>query len=103
MSLLLMCALGMAGCEERSLDDLKAEVAAREAVAAAQAAREEAKSKGTYVIKPYRYSYELVKVCIDGVEYYYGDNGHSGMLAPVVRDNSVNIVFSRCDKPTEQK
>lgn len=90
----LLCVLALVGCKEKTLDDLRAEVAAREAAKAAEEARRAAKPEVFAFVGAKGYTYEVVKVCLNGILYYTGDHGHSVALTPAISD--VTFLPMRC-------
>lgn len=83
MSLMMLCVLGMvAGCEERPKPPPKTDAEIQEI--------QNRTVKDAYPV--------VLKLnCLDGVQYYFADYGHSGILAPVV--DKTTLQFKPCGLP----
>lgn len=83
MSYVMLCVLGMmAGCGERPEPPRKTDAELQEIQ--------------NRTVKD-RYSVTVTVNCLDGVQYYFADYGHSGVLAPVV--DKTTLQFKPCGLP----
>lgn len=98
---MMLCLMGlMAGCnaEEQPLtpEEYKVQYEARQAAAEAAA---KAKLRPNTVMIPkgpdIRYEVELTIVCLQGIQYYYQQSGHSVWFAPVAIKN-YSYPFKEC-------
>lgn len=96
MSLLLLCALTLAGCGEKTTEELKAEVARREAAEQLMIAQKAAKNvEQVHFMTSEGWPRSIAKVCIGGVLYYHRELRHagdSGMMAPVFDPTTKQVV-----------